>query len=649
MSDRSVSVPPAAAGQDQVRQLLQKIATLVARHLPTDEFYREYFGLLFTLPGIQAVNVHAAHGGTYTPVCGANENVLVPEDSARQQALVQALVREAGRRLETVSVPPGGELPGHTGLRNETALRLLAVPVIFGRSSNYDAMQGVELYGVKDSAASQQQEGLQRLLQMCAAQSAPVLRHHRLEHVARSSQQLVSTARLLSEISGESDLESLAVTVVNRAREILAVDRCSLLVSARGGHFRVAAISNIPTPENNSSLVRAMIQLAEDTERKDGPAVYRKASDKTEAVGTLADFFYYSRSSEVAVVPVLSRTQDKVGMLLAETSVPEGLTQDRLELVSMVASQVGPAVSTALVFSRTPALGRLQSFVRWLEKPPADRREHLWRRVGLPLIIAAGILLFPLRFTIGGECRVAPLDRAAAVSETGGRLVEVMVQDGQSVTAGQALARVDDSLLRKEHEVFQQEAARFEAEANRLRATDERTGSQIAELQMRQARRQAEIRHVMIGRAVISSPLPGMVMSQGVLPKVGEVLPAGGIFCLVGDPARWEMTVFVPERDMSLLSSRLERGPLTVRYLLEAFPHRTMQTVLPDATAIAQMSEVVNNRNVFAVRMPIETDEEMASAMRAGYSGRAKIQVGWRPLIYVWTRDFLNWLRTRWV
>jgi biotin carboxyl carrier protein len=649
MSDRTMPPLSPSSGQDQIRHLLQKIAALVARHLPTEDFYREYFGVLFGLPGIHAVLIQAAHGGTFSSVCGANEGVLTAEQSARQHVFLQSLVREAARRMEAISVAASAELDGHPGLRNESSLRLLAVPVIFGRSSNYDALQGVELHGIKDTAAGDQLDGLLRLLQACAAQTSPVLRHHRLEHVAKSSQQLVSTARLLSEISGDSDLESLAVTIVNRAREILGVDRCALLVSPRQGIYDVAAISNIPGPDKSSAMVRAMVQLAEDTARQGGPAVYRKASDKTEAVGTLADFFYYSRSAEVAAVPVKSRQQQQVGMLLAESGQIEGLTADRLETLAMLATQVGPSVSTALTFARTPMLGRLQSVAAWMEKPAADRRHHILRRYALPLGIAALLLLFPVRFDIGGDCRIAPVNRAAAVAEIGGRIVEVMVEDGQTVTAGVPLARIDDSMLRKEYDIYLQESARFEAEANRLRTEDERAASQVAELQMRGARRQAEIRRGLVEKSVIRSPIAGLVMSQGVLPKPGEVLATGAPFCVIGDPASWELTVLVPEKDVALLAAKLEKGSLPVRYLLEAFPSQTMTAVLAGPDVIAQMAEVHNNKNTFAVRFPVQPPEDALEAMRSGYSGRGKIEIGWRPLIYVWTRDFFNWLRTRWV
>jgi len=649
MSTRVANPPPVSAGNDPAREFLQRVASLVGRHLPTDDFYREYFGLLFALPGVQAVVVNALHGSTFAKVCGANDDALTARSSARQHVLLQTIVRECGERLEVISLGPGEELRGHPGLRNETTLRLIGVPVIFGRSADRDSLQGVELFGFKEFPSEDQRTGMIRLLQACVSYTSAVLRHHRLEQVARSSHQLVSTARLLSEVSGESDLESLGVTIVNHAREILGVDRCALLVSPKHGIFDIVAISNIPSPDKSSALARSMIQLAEDTHRKEGAAVYRKASDKKEAVGTLADFFYYSRSAEVAVLPLKSRQDQVVGMLLAETSITEGLTPQHLELGGLVAAHVGPAVSTALVYSQTPFLSRLQSMALWMQKPATDRRSFLLRRYGIPLGVAALIALFPLRFNVGGDCRLAPLQRAAAVSQSGGRITEVKVADGQAVQAGAVLALTDDSLLKKERDVYVQEAARFEAQANSLRASDDRAGSQIAELQMRQARRQAEIREQMMERAIVRSPINGVVMSQGVLPRVGEVLGLGEPFCVVGNPEQWELTVLVPERDIHRLFQRLDEGPLTVRYLLEAFPRQTMEATLSDATAIAQVAEVSNNRNTFAVRVPVTPDQEMLAAMRSGYTGRAKIQMGWRPLIFVWTHDFLNWWRTRWV
>jgi multidrug resistance efflux pump len=90
-----------------------------------------------------------------------------------------------------------------------------------------------------------------------------------------------------------------------------------------------------------------------------------------------------------------------------------------------------------------PFLTLIKRGQRAIEALRANRRKWLLLKVGLPVAAVAVVALLPWRFSVGGECSVVPRDRAPAVTEVGGRVVEVFVNEGQVVSKGQPLARVD--------------------------------------------------------------------------------------------------------------------------------------------------------------------------------------------------------------
>ena len=103
--------------------------------------------------------------------------------------------------------------------------------------------------------------------------------------------------------------------------------------------------------------------------------------------------------------------------------------------------------------------------------------------------------------------------------EVAGRLVEVAVEEGQQVRAGDVIGRLDDELM---------------------------------QLQLRQAdpvlRRQLEIQ---AERYVVRAPAGGTVTRVPV--HVGEVLVPGQTVAAVADLTRLRLTVYVPERDLGLV------------------------------------------------------------------------------------------------
>ncbi len=98
---------------------------------------------------------------------------------------------------------------------------------------------------------------------------------------------------------------------------------------------------------------------------------------------------------------------------------------------------------------------------------------------------AAHALLFVLLMVIMGGCRAAPAateptelrftgflenDTVVISSEIGGRIIELPVEEGDEVDEGDLLARLDDSLIRRQLAQADAQVAQAEAELNQLKA-----------------------------------------------------------------------------------------------------------------------------------------------------------------------------------
>ncbi|MFQ5613332.1 MAG: efflux RND transporter periplasmic adaptor subunit [Anaerolineae bacterium] len=111
--------------------------------------------------------------------------------------------------------------------------------------------------------------------------------------------------------------------------------------------------------------------------------------------------------------------------------------------------------------------------------------------------------------SVSAEAFVVPPQEADLAFETGGRVVEVLVEEGDTVTAGQALARLDDTNLREA--VEQAEAGLVSAEAQLAKAQATATPEQIAQSEAAVSRAEAGVAQAEAGLARAEASLAQLV------------------------------------------------------------------------------------------------------------------------------------------
>jgi len=115
----------------------------------------------------------------------------------------------------------------------------------------------------------------------------------------------------------------------------------------------------------------------------------------------------------------------------------------------------------------------------------------------------------------------------------------------------------------------------------------------------------------------------------------------------VGDPSAWELEILLAEGDIAeVLRHLAAKDSIPVRYLLASQPNKKFSAEIRGVSAVSASSEVVAGKNIFRIVVPVELGAEEAALLRAGYTGRARLEMGRRPFVYSATRRFLNWLRT---
>jgi RND family efflux transporter MFP subunit len=190
----------------------------------------------------------------------------------------------------------------------------------------------------------------------------------------------------------------------------------------------------------------------------------------------------------------------------------------------------------------------------------------------LPLVSVMTPAKVPVADAVSASGSIAARrDAAVGIQGEGGRVIEVLVDPGQSVAKGQVLARIDrsvqtESVAQLAASVHAAEADAVLAEAELKRAQqlvgrgfisradiDRKTATRDgANAKVRVARAQLAQAQAQLARLDVRAPAAGLVLSRSV--ETGQVVsPASGGLFRIAEGGVLEMRALVAEQDMARL------------------------------------------------------------------------------------------------
>jgi len=271
------------------------------------------------------------------------------------------------------------------------------------------------------------------------------------------------------------------------------------------------------------------------------------------------------------------------------------------------------------------------------DSPAARRKARLARTVTSAVAVAAGIfLLWPFPQTFKGQCELVPSQRGAAVAEIGGRIDEVLVSEGDKVTAGQPVARIDAGEIRAQLEAARQTEAKAGAEAREQQQRDEIGAFRQAQLEQRRAAEEARKLALDLEQCTVRAPIDGIVLTKDLALRRGEVAQPGMVICEIAALSGWDLRIKLDESDTGSLQRALEReGSLPVRYVLQARSDVALEGKVYSTRQISQMVYPEEKGSfIFVTLGGIELPDALRADVRPGFSGIAKIQGPRRPLLF---------------
>jgi biotin carboxyl carrier protein len=218
-----------------------------------------------------------------------------------------------------------------------------------------------------------------------------------------------------------------------------------------------------------------------------------------------------------------------------------------------------------------------------------------------------------------------------------GYIKNVNVEVGDSVKENETiLAELDTAELRLQLAGAKAEQAGYLKQFSAAMRDGETAEAQIAQANSDKTQAQIDLLNYLIEHGKIISPISGIVVKGELKRQIGAPVKTGDVLFEVTPLDSLRAELLVPEDQIFNIALEQEGYLATVSY-----PAQRIKFVVE---RINPMAEVVNNRNVFKVRVRLEETREW---MRPGMEGVAKISVGKRRYVWIWTRRIVNWLRMK--
>ena len=181
--------------------------------------------------------------------------------------------------------------------------------------------------------------------------------------------------------------------------------------------------------------------------------------------------------------------------------------------------------------------------------------------------------LRPIAASYTGTAALEPRGESQVVAKTSGVAQSVMVEEGQTVRAGQALVRLDSDRSRL---AVAQAQAQMQKLENNYRRAQQLVGQQMIsandvdqiKYDLENARAQHRMAALELSYATVTAPISGVIATRSI--KTGNFVQINTPIFRIVDDSRLEATLNVPERELATLKAG---QPVTLA--VDALPGQT--------------------------------------------------------------------------
>ena len=527
----------------------------------------------------------------------------------------RALTERAGVVVAPDGNAPDAEGPAFVGYPIEVAGRLVGAVVFDVGAGAHGGLQPVLRQIHWASAWLQDYFGRQRLAELEAELARVTL-----------LDELMATALQ------HRKLQTSALAVANELATHLRCERVSVGLEEHA-QIELIAMSHAATFDRRSNLVRAIGEAMDEVLDLGVAVVLPSPADDELGAITHLETARALQVQALMSVPLVHDSQT-IGAITFERS--NGPPFDAAD--QRIARALG------MMLAPVWALQRAQERPWWRHARDALRGLLLGifgpQQPGLKLAgVLGGVLLlaiatFHINHRVAARTVIEGSTQLAMVAPFDGFIAEGLVRAGDTVRAGQAMARLDERDLRLERTRWRAEREQLQRKYQVAMAQADLSAMGVIGAQISQSEAQLALAQEKLTRATLIAPFNGIVVSGDLSQKLGIPVEQGKLLFEVAPLKGYRVVLQVDDRDIARVKLT-QPGEL----VLSSQPDRALPFTV---SAITPVATQVDGRNVFRVEALVDGQ---TARLRPGMEGIGKIIVGRQSLLWIWTHRFFDWLR----
>lgn len=476
---------------------------------------------------------------------------------------------------------------------------------------------------------------LQRALRLVHWGSAWLVDWFRQQLLAEQQQhadRFVLASDIVATALQERRLGASALAVANDLVVRLGCERVDVGFE-HAGSVVVKAISHTATFDARSDFVRLVGEAMDEVLDLD-MALVHPPLDK-DAVGGLAHAELSSSRSGASLLSVpLMDDGDTVGVLTLERAHDKPFDQADLALGKTLGLLLGPIFELKRQDERSlwqRARQRMRDGAMALFGP---------RHPGLKLITLVtlvGVVLLSvvsMSYRVTSKTMIEGAVQRAIVSPFQGYVAESLVRAGDTVKAGQVLAKLDTRELTLERTRWASELEQMQSRYRLAASSLDRAAMLVAGAQSEQSQAQLALVEERLSRATLTAPFDGIVVLGDLSQLLGSPVEQGKVLFEVAPLDAYRVVMNVDERDIAEVRVG-QRGELA----LSGIPNDLLPFTVRQITPISTPQD---GGNYFRVEAQLDRASER---LRPGMEGIGKVRVGERKVIWIWTHSLVEWLQ----
>lgn len=476
---------------------------------------------------------------------------------------------------------------------------------------------------------------VQRVLRQLHWGSAWLVDQFRQQGVLRErrrAERLAMASQAVATALQERPVRAAALAVANELAGRLGCERVAIGF-AEHEDCRVEAISHTASFDARSDFVRLLTDAMDEVLDLSQPQLHPPLD--ADAVGGLAHATLSAARGGASVLSVpLLDDREPVGVLTLERNQARPFDREDVELCETIGQLLGPVFALQKSESRNTAQRALHALRRANTALFGPRQPGVKLAASLAVLVVVLFSVVSWPYRVSAKVVVEGAVQRAVVAPFQGFVGESFVRAGDSVRAGQMLARLDDRDLRLERVRWASEAEQMQRRYRQAAAAQERAGMTVAAAQEQQAQAQLALVEERLARSALKAPFDGVVVSGDLSQLLGSPVEQGKVLFEVAPLDAYRVVLHVDERDIAQLALG-QRGQIA----LAGMPYERLQFTVRQITPISTAQE---GRNSFRVEAQLD---QAPPRLRPGMEGVGKVDVGARKLIWIWTHSLVEWLQ----